>query len=158
MEAASLKLLTETLERLTGMPGVLGVVVCTTDGVPIRTTFDLQVALQYAALTLNVSQVARRAVKQLSHATYGTDAAQQEDQKKADTGGCCRNCSSNRLQPCCSATRCEQRNHAACAGAQPNELQHVRLRTAKHEIMIVVPEAQMDYFMVVVHATDTKAS
>lgn len=47
---------------------------------------------------------------------------------------------------------------AACAGVQPNELQHVRLRTAKHEIMIVVPEAQMDYFMVVVHATDTKAA
>jgi predicted regulator of Ras-like GTPase activity (Roadblock/LC7/MglB family) len=89
MAAANLKLLTETFERLAGMPGVLGVVVCTTDGVPIRTTFDPQVALQYASLTLNVSQVARRAVKQLSHATYGTDAAQQEDQKKADTGGCC---------------------------------------------------------------------
>jgi Roadblock/LC7 domain len=89
MAAANLKFLTETFERLAGMPGVLGVVVCTTDGVPIRTTFEPQVALQYAALTLNVSQVARRAVKQLSHATYGTDAAQQEDQKKADTGGCC---------------------------------------------------------------------
>jgi hypothetical protein len=52
----------------------------------------------------------------------------------------------------------EQQCIAACAGTQPNELQHVRLRTAKHEIMIVVPEDQMDYFMVVVHATDTKAA
>jgi Roadblock/LC7 domain len=163
MVAANLKLLDDTFKRLSSVPGVLGVLVCTTDGVPIRTTLEPQIALQYAALTLNVSQVARRTVKQLSHATYGTEAAQQEDQKRAGSGACYSDAQAKGEHlSLCSTVHADHRiknvSDASCAGGQLNELQHVRLRTAKHEIMIVVPEDQLDYFMVVVHATDTNAA
>lgn len=89
MAASSLKVIEETFKGLTSLPGVLGVLVCTTDGIPIRSTLDPQLAVQYVALTLNVSSVSRRAVKQLSHATYG-EVQQQEEQRKADAGVCTR--------------------------------------------------------------------
>lgn len=93
MAAANLKLIEETFTRLTSLPGVLGVLICTTDGIPIRTTFEPQLAIQYAALTLNVSQVARRTVKQLSHASYGEV---EQDQKKASAGRRKRRCCGRR--------------------------------------------------------------
>ena len=40
----------ETLKRLQGHKGVIGVVIVNQDGIPIRTTFDQSTTVQYAGL------------------------------------------------------------------------------------------------------------
>ena len=68
------ELIEQTLGNLSRQPGVLGVLISNSEGVPIRTTLEPALAVQYAGLGLGVATVARRAVKQLGHAKHQTDA------------------------------------------------------------------------------------
>ena len=68
------ELIERTLGSLSRQPGVLGVLVANSEGVPIRTTLDPAVAVQYAGLALGVASVARRAVKQLGHVKHQAEA------------------------------------------------------------------------------------
>ena len=55
----------ETLRRLQGHKGVQGVVIVNQDGIPIRSTFDQSVTVQYASLITQLSSKARSAVREL---------------------------------------------------------------------------------------------
>jgi len=55
----------ETLKRLQGHKGVIGVVIVNQDGIPIRTTFDQAVTVQYAGLLTQLCSKARSAVREL---------------------------------------------------------------------------------------------
>ena len=55
----------ETLKRLQGHKGVIGVVIVNQDGIPIRTTFDQAVTVQYAGLITQLCSKARSAVREL---------------------------------------------------------------------------------------------
>jgi len=55
----------ETLKRLQGHKGVIGVVIVNQDGIPIRTTFDQSTTVQYAGLITQLCGKARSAVREL---------------------------------------------------------------------------------------------
>lgn len=55
----------ETFKRLQSHKGVLGVVVVNADGIAIRTTFDNDLTVQYAALVSHFTVKARSAVRKL---------------------------------------------------------------------------------------------
>ena len=55
----------ETLKRLQAHKGVIGVVIVNQDGIPIRTTFDQAVTVQYAGLITQLCSKARSAVREL---------------------------------------------------------------------------------------------
>lgn len=55
----------ETLKRLQGHKGVIGVVIVNQDGIPIRTTFDQSTTVQYAGLITQLCSKARSAVREL---------------------------------------------------------------------------------------------
>lgn len=74
----------KTVKNLSSQPGVLGVLILQADGIPIRSTLEPQLAKNYASLALAVTNVSRRAVKQLSHVTYRDEEA---DQKPKPAGG-----------------------------------------------------------------------
>lgn len=74
----------KTVKNLSSQPGVFGVVILQADGIPIRSTLEPQLAQNYASLALAVTNVSRRAVKQLSHVTYRDEEA---DQKPKPAGG-----------------------------------------------------------------------
>lgn len=55
----------ETFKRLQSHKGVLGVIVVNSDGIAIRTTFDNDLTVQYAALVSHFTVKARAAVRKL---------------------------------------------------------------------------------------------
>lgn len=55
----------ETFKRLQSHKGVLGVIVINGDGIAIRTTFDNDVTVQYAALVSHITVKARSVVRKL---------------------------------------------------------------------------------------------
>mmetsp|Transcript_21896 Transcript_21896/g.34316 ORF Transcript_21896/g.34316 Transcript_21896/m.34316 type:complete len:103 (+) Transcript_21896:71-379(+) len=55
----------ETLKRLQSHKGVIGVVIVNQDGIPIRSTFDQAVTVQYAGLITQLCSKARSAVREL---------------------------------------------------------------------------------------------
>ncbi|GIL66164.1 hypothetical protein Vafri_19767 [Volvox africanus] len=55
----------ETFKRLQSHKGVLGIIVINADGIAIRTTFDNDLTVQYAALVSHFTVKARSAVKKL---------------------------------------------------------------------------------------------
>ncbi|PNH04058.1 Dynein light chain roadblock-type 2 [Tetrabaena socialis] len=55
----------ETFKRLQSHKGVLGIIVINVDGIAIRTTFDNDLTVQYAALVSHFCVKARSAVKKL---------------------------------------------------------------------------------------------
>mmetsp|Transcript_16086 Transcript_16086/g.39142 ORF Transcript_16086/g.39142 Transcript_16086/m.39142 type:complete len:102 (-) Transcript_16086:121-426(-) len=55
----------ETLRRLREHKGVIGVVIVNQDGIPIRTTLDQAVTVQYAGLITQLCSKARSAVREL---------------------------------------------------------------------------------------------
>lgn len=56
----------DTLRRLSAHKGVQGILVATAEGVPIRTTFEPELASQYAGLVSCLSQKARLMVRDLA--------------------------------------------------------------------------------------------
>ena len=64
----------ETVKRLSSHKGVVGIVIVNGDGVPIRTTLDQELAVQYAALVSQLTLKARHMVREL--ADDGTDDLQ----------------------------------------------------------------------------------
>lgn len=56
----------ETLKRISSHKGIIGVVIVNADGIPIRSTFENNVAVQYASLASHFTMKSRSAVKQLS--------------------------------------------------------------------------------------------
>ena len=64
----------ETVKRLSSHKGVVGIVIVNGDGVPIRTTLDQELAVQYAALVSQLTLKARHMVREL--AEDGTDDLQ----------------------------------------------------------------------------------
>eukprot|EP00891_Asterochloris_glomerata_P005362 jgi/Astpho2/5362/fgenesh1_pm.00075_%23_19_t len=98
----------ETLKRISSHKGVLGVIIISGDGIPIRSTFENNVAVQYAALVSHFTSKARSAVKIVS---------------KNDPD---------------------------------NELQFIRIRSKKHEIMIAPDfDKAHDYQLIVVQNPST---
>mmetsp|Transcript_14409 Transcript_14409/g.31163 ORF Transcript_14409/g.31163 Transcript_14409/m.31163 type:complete len:105 (-) Transcript_14409:456-770(-) len=57
----------ETFKRLQSHKGVLGVIVINADGIAIRTTFDNELTVQYAALVSHFTLKARSVVKKLDN-------------------------------------------------------------------------------------------
>ena len=57
----------ETIKRLRSHKGVLGVMIIH-ESVPVRSTLDSALSVQYAALASQITATARRAVKELDHA------------------------------------------------------------------------------------------
>jgi len=55
----------ETLKRISSHTGVLGTIVITNDGIPIRSTMDSVVTVQYAALITQLASKCQSAVKEL---------------------------------------------------------------------------------------------
>jgi dynein light chain roadblock-type len=55
----------ETFKRLQSHKGVIGVIVINADGIAIRTTFDNEITVQYAALVSHFTLKARSAVRRL---------------------------------------------------------------------------------------------
>lgn len=95
----------ETFKRLQSHKGVLGCIVINSDGIAIRSTFDNELTVQYAALVSHFTVKARSAVRKLD---------------------------------------------------SENELQFLRIRSKKHEIMIA-PEFDRghEYYLVVVQDPST---
>uniref|UniRef100_A0A383WKE9 Dynein light chain roadblock n=1 Tax=Tetradesmus obliquus TaxID=3088 RepID=A0A383WKE9_TETOB len=62
---ADLAAVEETFKRIQSHKGVIGVVIINSDGIPIRTTFDNDLTVQYAALVSQFTVKARSAVKNL---------------------------------------------------------------------------------------------
>ena len=56
----------ETLKRISSHKGILGVIIVNADGIPIRSTFENNVSVQYASLVSHFTVKARSAVKQVS--------------------------------------------------------------------------------------------
>ena len=56
----------ETVKRLASHKGVEGIVIVNGDGVPIRTTLDQELTLQYAALVTQLAIKARHMVRELA--------------------------------------------------------------------------------------------
>lgn len=57
----------ETFKRLQSHKGVQGVIVINSDGIAIRTTFDNDLTVQYAALVSHFTVKSRGVVKKLDH-------------------------------------------------------------------------------------------
>lgn len=57
-----------TVQRLSSHKGVLGVLIITSKGLPIRSTLDATLSVQYAALACQFTASARRFIKELDHA------------------------------------------------------------------------------------------
>jgi dynein light chain roadblock-type len=96
----------EAFKRIQSHKGVLGVLVINADGIAIRTTFDNDVTVQYAALVSHFTAKARSTVRKL-------DAE--------------------------------------------NELQFLRIRSKKHEIMIAPDfDKNHQYYLVVVQDPSTE--
>eukprot|EP00976_Prorocentrum_cordatum_P092092 1188790-Prorocentrum_minimum.AAC.1 len=55
----------ETMKRINSHKGVLGIIIVNNDGIPIRTTLDAQVTVQYAALVTHLASKARSVVRKL---------------------------------------------------------------------------------------------
>ncbi|XP_025115180.1 dynein light chain roadblock-type 2-like [Pomacea canaliculata] len=55
----------ETLKRISGLKGVLGSIVISSDGIPIRTTLDNSTTVQYAGLLTALVAKARSVVRDL---------------------------------------------------------------------------------------------
>jgi dynein light chain roadblock-type len=62
---ADLAAVEETFKRIQSHKGVIGVVIINSDGIPIRTTFDNDLTVQYAALVSQFTVKARGVVKNL---------------------------------------------------------------------------------------------
>lgn len=62
---ANLAAVEETFKRIQSHKGVIGVVIINSDGIPIRTTFDNDLTVQYAALVSQFTVKARGVVKNL---------------------------------------------------------------------------------------------
>ena len=56
----------ETVKRLSSHKGVLGIVILNADAVPIRSTLDNELAVQYAALVSQITIKARSMVRELA--------------------------------------------------------------------------------------------
>ena len=56
----------ETVKRLSSHKGVVGIVIVNGDGVPIRTTLDQELAVQYAALVSQLTLKVRHMVRELA--------------------------------------------------------------------------------------------
>lgn len=65
----------ETVKRLSSHKGVLGVLIISSEGIPVNSTLDPTLSVQYAALACQLSSTARRAVKELDHATVTLEMA-----------------------------------------------------------------------------------
>ena len=65
----------ETVKRLSSHKGVLGVLIVTCEGIPVRSTLDPTLSVQYAALACQFTASARRAVKELDHAAVIAETA-----------------------------------------------------------------------------------
>lgn len=99
----------ETIKRITSHKGVLGVIIINADGIPIRTTLENNITVQYAALVSHFTSKARSAIKKL-------DKGEPED-----------------------------------------ELQFLRIRSKKHEIMISPDfNKEHEYQLVVIQNPSTE--
>ncbi|XP_045193597.2 dynein light chain roadblock-type 2 isoform X2 [Mercenaria mercenaria] len=55
----------ETIKRITGHKGVIGVIVVNSEGIPIRTTLDNSTTVQYAGLIHHLTSKARSTVRDI---------------------------------------------------------------------------------------------
>ncbi|GAQ78813.1 Dynein-associated protein Roadblock [Klebsormidium nitens] len=55
----------ETFKRVSSHKGVIGTIVVSADGIPIRTTFDSATTVQYAALVSNLALKSKSVVRDL---------------------------------------------------------------------------------------------
>ena len=55
----------ETLKRIRSHKGVLGTMIINSDGIPIRTTLEMDVTVQHAALLTHLAEKARSVIKEL---------------------------------------------------------------------------------------------
>jgi len=55
----------ETIKRIQGHKGVVGVIVVNSEGIPIRTTLDNSTTVQYAGLIHQLTQKARSTVRDI---------------------------------------------------------------------------------------------
>lgn len=55
----------ETMRRIQSHPGVIGIIVVNSDGIPIRTTLDNSTTVQYASLIHQLSLKARSTVRDI---------------------------------------------------------------------------------------------
>lgn len=102
-EAAAVE---ETFKRIQSHTGVIGVIVINVDGIAIKSTFDNEVTVQYAALVSHFTTKSRSAVKKLD---------------------------------------------------PENDLNFLRIRSKKHEIMIAPAfERSSEYYLVVVQDPSAK--
>ena len=65
-QMADLAVVEETVKRLFSHKGVQGVVIINADGVPIRSTLEHEMAVQYAALVTQLACKARGVVRELA--------------------------------------------------------------------------------------------
>mmetsp|Transcript_21961 Transcript_21961/g.30514 ORF Transcript_21961/g.30514 Transcript_21961/m.30514 type:complete len:98 (+) Transcript_21961:176-469(+) len=55
----------ETMKRINSHKGVQGIIIVNNDGIPIRTTLDSAITVQYAALVTHMASKARSVVRTL---------------------------------------------------------------------------------------------
>ncbi|KAK3239791.1 Dynein light chain roadblock-type 2 [Cymbomonas tetramitiformis] len=55
----------ETMKRINSHKGVTGIIIVNNDGIPIRTTLDSNITVQYAALVTHMASKARSVVRTL---------------------------------------------------------------------------------------------
>jgi len=163
----------ETIKRLQGHKGVIGVVIVNQDGIPIRTTFDQAVTVQYAGLITQLCSKARSAIRELDPqvraSVFGCPCLSPGEcsfcnwtVSTATMGRClplsaaqspCRgrmNSSEQRrhlLHVCTAAFSLTMWLHHVCSCAVQNDLTFLRLRSKKHEIM-VAPDK--DYLLIII--------
>ena len=61
-----ISLVEESFKRISSHKGILGILVINADGIPIRTTLESNLTVQYAALASRLTAKARSAVKHLN--------------------------------------------------------------------------------------------
>ena len=65
----------ETVKRLNSHKGVIGILIITSEGIPVRSTLDPTLSVQYAALACQLTASTRRAVRELDHAAITAETA-----------------------------------------------------------------------------------
>ena len=101
----------DTMKRLSSHAGVLGVLVINADGIPVKSTFDDALSVQYAGLVSSFTTKARSAVKKLEPRS-GHEASVQVPltAKKSNRHSLSWLCSGTGLQMSCKQSASDQRN------------------------------------------------
>ena len=84
---ADLALVEETVKRLSSHKGVRGVLIVNAEGVPLRSTVEHELAVQYAALATQLAAKARSVVRELAREPNDDLHSLRVRSKKHGTGG-----------------------------------------------------------------------